>query len=755
VIALLVLISLTLTGLVSARDALTGFSNPAVVTVWAVFILSGALARTGIAGLTGRYMMRLAGTGETRLTLVIMLTAGTLSAFMNNVGVAALLLPVVMDISRRTRIPASKLLIPLAFSSLLGGLTTQIGTPPNILISEALVQFGEKSFSLFDFTPIGSIVMVAGILYMAFIGRRLLPVRKSSVPAGEVSDLAGLYSMQEGLSVIRVPRDSELVGKALRDSKLGEALGVNVLAVLHDGRHRLAPDPSTVLRGGDRLLVEGDPTNLHDLAGRGYLTLEEENVEADQLVSVEIEVAEVGLTPGTDLEGRTLREIAFRQRFGVIVLAIKRDGRPHRTHIDDDPLHLSDVLLVVGDRLQIDELRSDPDFIGAGLEFAQKYHLEERLMRVRVPAGSALAGKTLVESHLGDRFGLGVMGIVREGLTRLVPPPDERIFVGDVLLMKGLPQDLAAVEGLHRLEVDPGADASTEQLAEQLETEQVGLAEVVLSPRSTLAGRTPRGLHFREKYGLSIVAVSREGATIRTDLGRLPLRFGDALLMHGPREKLQLLGSEPDFIVLHADVQRPVHARRAPIAAAVMVAVILAVVLGWLPIYIAAVTGATLMVLTGCLTMDEAYRYIEWRAVFLIAGMIPLGLAMQETGAARLVTDAVVSNVSGFGPLSVMAAMFLVTALAAQVMPTSAVAILMAPIAFDTAVDLGISPHALMMTVAMSASASFLSPVAHPANVLIMGPGGYRFGDYFRVGAPLVLMCLVVVLLVLPLLWPL
>jgi di/tricarboxylate transporter len=319
-----------------------------------------------------------------------------------------------------------------------------------------------------------------------------------------------------------------------------------------------------------------------------------------------------------------------------------------------------------------------------------------------------------------------------------------------VLLMKGRPEDLEAVEGLHRLQV-----VEEEARTEELETEQVGLAEAVLSPRTTLAGRTLRELHFREKYGLSVIAVSREGRTIRTDLGRLPLRFGDAMLLHGPREKLGVLGKEPDFLVLQADVQRPVRLEQAPVASAVMIGVVVAVVVGWLPIYIAAITGATAMVLTRCLTMEEAYRYIEWRAVFLIAGMIPLGFAMQETGAAKMFTEIVVSWVSGYGPLPVMAALFLVTALGAQVMPTPAVAILMAPIAYDTAGKLGLSPHALLMTVAMSASASFLSPVAHPANVLIMGPGGYRFTDYIKAGLPLTLVCLVVVLLVLPLFWPL
>ena len=194
---------------------------------------------------------------------------------------------------------------------------------------------------------------------------------------------------------------------------------------------------------------------------------------------------------------------------------------------------------------------------------------------------------------------------------------------------------------------------------------------------------------------------------------------------------------------------------KAPLAAAIMIGVVAAALSGWLPIYIAAVTGATVMVLSRCLTIEDAYHYIEWRAVFLIAGMIPLGVAIRDTGAATLFTEMVVSYVSGYGPMAIMAAMFVVTALFAQVMPTAVAAILMAPIAADTAQKLGIAPQALMMTVAMAASASFLSPVAHPSNMLIMGPGGYRFSDYARVGLPLLLACFLVVMLVLPIFWPL
>ncbi len=751
IVALMVLVSLALLGLVTPLEALSGFSNPAVVTVWAVFILSGGLSRTGIAGLVGKQILRVAGHGEARLVMLIMLTAAILSAFMNNVGVAALLLPVVIDIAARTRIAPSKLLIPLAYSSLLGGLLTMIGTPPNILITASLASFGEEPFQLFSFTPLGSCVVLVGIAFMATIGRRLLPENESmgSGAIAGASDLAESYGVKEGLSVLRVPEGSAMVGKTLSESRLGSLLGVNVLAVMQGGRHRLAPDASTVFSAGDSLIVEGSPERLADLAGGEYLGVESSGVGPDQLVSADIEIAEVGLTPGTDLEGKTLREVDFRKRFGVLVLAIRQGAEPLRSDLANTPLAISDVLLVMGSRSAIDALRSDPDFLGAGIEHAETYHLEERLLRCVVPQGSPLAGQTLLASRLAD-YGLGVMGILREDGTHLVATAEDSLEAGDILLIRGRPEDLSAVEGLHQLELDTGAETDIEAL----ESEQIGMAEAVLSPHTNLAGKSLQELHFREKYGLNVVAISREGTTHRTDLATMPLRFGDALLLHGPRDRLRLLGSEPDFIVLAADAQEPVRASKAPLAAAIMGAVVLSVIVGWLPIYIAAITGAVTMVLTRCLSMDEAYDYIEWKAVFLIAGMIPLGVAMQETGAAQLFTEVVVASVADFGPLAIAASLFIVTAMAAQVMPTAAVAILMAPIAYNTAVSQGISPHSLLMAVAMSASASFLSPVAHPANVLIMGPGGYQWGDYIKVGFPLTVVCLIVVLLGLPVFWP-
>ncbi len=243
VTALLTLGTLALTGLVTTEKALAGFSNPAVVTVWAVFILSGGLTRAGVAGLIGKHVLRMAGTTETRMIVVIMLTAGAMSAFMNNVAVAALMLPVVMDVARQTRTPPSRLLMPLAFGSLLGGLTTMIGTPPNILASYALRDAGLKPFQFFDFTPAGLAVFITGVAFMVLAGRHLLPNRdleKESTATGHL-DLREQYDLQERMFQMRVPTGSVFDGRSLIESRLGSSLGLHVVGILRRHHTEFAP----------------------------------------------------------------------------------------------------------------------------------------------------------------------------------------------------------------------------------------------------------------------------------------------------------------------------------------------------------------------------------------------------------------------------------------------------------------------------------------------------------------------------------
>ena len=522
VVALLVLSSLAVAGLITPSEALSGFSNPAVVTVWAILILSGGLARTGVAGLLGRRLMRLAGESHIRLLLIIMLTTGILSGFMNTIGVVSLFLPVVLDISRRTKEPPSKLLMPLAFGALLGGLNTMIGTPPNILITEALKDAGLRPFQMFDFAPVGISILLAGTLYMVLIGRHLLPNRD---PARELAagsrDFKSLYELHDRLVMLHLPDGSILHGKTLAESRLGSVLGLNVVAVIRAGRTQLSPEPAYTLNSGDRLLVGGRLEQLNELHSNHHLVLEKEGFQIEQLVSENVEVFEARLSSGSNLVGQTLRQVDFRQIYAVIVLAIRRQEVIYRTNLESIPLLPDDVLLVQGPREKLDSLHESPDLALSIPESLSDYKLEKRLMIVHVPEGSSLVGKSLIESKLGDSYGLGVMGIIRNGDTRLIPGPDEILQTDDTLLVKGKQSDLRLVEGLQNLEIE---QQDVPDIGE-LESEEIGLVEAVLSPHSNIAGKTLRELNFRFKYGLSVLAIWRGGRAYRSNLRDMKLQF--------------------------------------------------------------------------------------------------------------------------------------------------------------------------------------------------------------------------------------
>jgi di/tricarboxylate transporter len=754
--ALLVLGLLAVTGTLTPTQAFAGFSSPAVITVGGMFVISAALARTGVANLLGRQLLRVAGEREVPLVVTIMLTAGVLSSVMNNIGVAAMLLPVVMDIARRTGLPPSRLLMPLALGALMGGLTTLIGTPPNLLASEALREHGLEPFRLLDFSGPGVLILLTGIAFVGLIGVRALPRRD---PRGEAdrtdgTDLVKAFNLQERIFTLRLPSRSPLAGKVLAESRLGSALGLHVMALLREGQTSLAPSADTVLVAGDRLVVQGRPDLLLELRNRRHLQVEEETRPGERLVSAEIGLAEAVVAPDSDLMGSTLLQLNFRHRFGVIVLALQRQGSVRRTHLERIRLEAGDLLLLQGQRTRLDELRGtrsfpelravDPD------EAIERFLLDERFISLRVTEQSLLVGRSLAESRIGDAAGLTVIAIIRDDRTHLVPEPEEVFRAGDVLLIKAHPADLAVLRGLQRLELD---QSGTLPLG-ALESERIGLMEVVLAPRSTIVGKTPREIGFREKHGLSVLAIWRGDRAHRSNLRDMPLRFGDALLVFGPREKLKLLAREPDFLVLTEAAQEPPLTAKAPVSVAILAAVLLPVLLGFVAIAVAVVFGAVAMVLSRCLKPEEAYRAVEWPAIVLIAGMLPLGTALEQSGGARLLADAVLGTAGELGPRGILAGLCIITALGAQMIPAAAVVVLMAPIAIATAGDLGLSPHALLMGVALSA-ASLSSPVAHPANVLVMGPGGYRYTDYLRLGIPLTILVLIIVVAVVPVFFPL
>jgi len=721
-----------------------------------MFILSEGLTRTGIADIIGRQVMRFGGSREVPLIFVIMITGAVLSAFMNNIGVAALMLPVVVEVARRTGVAASRLLMPLAYSTLLGGLTTLIGTPPNLLISESMVLGGHEPFALFDFTPLGGAVMVVGVIFIVIGGRFLLP-NVSAKRDKHVSQrsLRSQYKLQERTFVMHVPMDSVLVGKTLAESRIGASTGLIILSLLRNGRNESLPGRQTVIRGGDGLLVQGRIDQFRELRRWSDLIIERESSVLKSMVASKVVYASVIINEGSPVVAELIRHAAFRTRFDVAVVGVLRKGRYRLTNLAYVPLRAGDQVLVQGEVEAIAQLEKFSDFKDVEVfspdQLRDAYQTDERMFVVRVPKDSDLAEETLQKSRLVDVFDFRVLAVFRDGELRVMPRGDEILLGSDLLLIEGQQSDLDVLRGMQELEIDTKVPGNLGTL----ESERLTLMDATLDPRSSLAGRTVGELNFRERYGIELAGIWREGTTIGTELADERLQIGDALLLLGPRDRLQLLSSDSDFLILTPLGQEPPDTRRAPLAALIMAGVVGSVMMGMAPISVAAVIGGTIMVLTGCLNMEQAYRSIDWRAIFLIAGMLPLGTAMQESGAAVYLANQVMELLGDAGPWPVIMGLYILTAMATMIIPTAALVVLMSPIVLSAMSEMGLQPETAMMAVAMAASASFTSPISHPANILVMGPGGYRFVDYLKVGVPLTIVVFITVMVLLPIIWPL
>lgn len=751
-VALLVLVLLVVVGLVPPNDSISGFSNPAVITTWAVFILSAGLSRTGVAARLAEQVMKLAGKGERRLHAVLMSSTAAVSAFIINVGVVAIFLPVTLDIARRTGRSASRLLMPMVFGTTVGGMLVLIGTASNLVVVDFLREAGMRPPGLFDFTPVGLVILIVSIVYMLLIGHRLLPDRKTpSVENIEPHrDFRKHYELQERLAMITIPDDSPLAGKTISESRFGRALGINVLSVMRSGGVRHIPEPGLGLKAGDSLLVLGRLDVIDELSGNPVILIDEDAPEASCLISENVGLVEVEVSDESIFKGKTMIELNARQKLGVNLLAFRRKDLIRRTNLGDLVFEPGDRLLFRGPLDRLEALQEHEGYSFLEACDAGEYNLDERLLYLRIPEGSPLAGSSIKDMRLATSYGITVLNIIRDGREHLMPDPDTSLEENDLLVVEGRPVDIEVLRGHQTLIIDrnPAVDLK------ELETDSLIVVEVMLSPHTTLSGKTLRQLNFREKFGVSVLAVWRGDRAYRTSLNDMPLEFGDALLCYGTREKFEVLARERDFVILNLDYQEELLFKKAPLAGLIMAGVLAVVLLNWLPIYIAAIAGALAMVITRCLTIEEAYRSIEWKVVFLIAAMLPMGLAMQKTGAASLIADAVIGVVGPYGPTAILAGLMTMTLFINQFIPSAVNAVVMTPIAIATAAGLGISPYPFVMGIAYSVAASFMTPVSHPANVLIMSPGGYRFSDYMKNGLPLAIIVLAVSVVLLPVVFP-
>lgn len=569
--------------ILTTEQALSGFSDPIMLMIAGLFIVGGGIFQTGVADKLGRWLGKVAGQSEVRLIAVIMLVAATLSGFMSSTGTVAVMLPVVVTLAKNARISPSKLLMPLAFAALLGGMLTLIGTPPNIVVSNQLrLQTGE-GFRFFSFTPIGLIMLAIGLGFMLLLGRHLLP-GKSKDEGGD-----------------------------------------------HDEK---APETRTSTQLVDDYELD------------------------DNILRFEV-------TEESGLVGKTLAQARVRERYQGTVLEIRRPGPGGDKELDaqaETVLEGGDLLCVQVSEDALDEVK----------------HRESRSLQPQEGTGATIPRETL-------------------------------------------------------------------------------LVEVLLTPRSRFIGRTLMSIRFRDRYRVNVLAIKRKGKPLKGNAADAVLRFGDTLLVEGRRRAISMLRDEHRNFVVVAEPQElrepERNTGRAPLAMAIMVGMLLLMTFGVVPNVTAVLLAAVAMVLTGCLTVPQAYGTINWESVVLIAAILPMSIALKNSGGLQAIVDGLVGLLGGAGSSVVMAGLFVLTSLFSQVISNTATTVLIAPVAYQVATTLGASPQAFMVTVAVAASTAFATPIASPVNTLVLGPGGYKFTDFLKIGILMQVLVLVATLLVVPLMF--
>ena len=548
IVSLGALLTVFITGLVPAGEVFLGFAHPAVITVAAVLVISRGLLNAGVVDGMSRYLAQVGKNPTVQvatLTGIVVLCSG----FMNNVGALALLMPVAIWMSRQSGRSPSLLLMPLAFGSLVGGLVTLIGTPPNIIIATYRTRTGAPPFAMFDVAPVGAGVAVLCLIFIALAGWRLTPRRESA------DDSEELFQIKDYISEIRVPDKAKIVGQTLYQltSEMEKDMDAVVVGLVRGDRHIPAPSWYDVIEGGDILLVE---TNSEDL---------------ESLVE------------------------------------------------------------------------------GMGLELA-----ESKL------------------EHL-----------------------------------------------------------------EALESDRIRIIEAIVTPNSLMPDETAISLKLRANFGVNLLAVARQGQRLKARLGQIRFAVGDILLLQGSDEILKVTLATLGCLPLAERGLRLFKPRRILLSIGIFGAAMAAAAFNLLPVQVAFLGAALIMVVIGLISVDEIYESIDWPIIILLGAMFPLGNALEATGGAQLIAAKMMLLSEHFPPVATLGALMVSTMLLSNVVNNAAAAVLMAPIALNLASGLGVSADPLLMGVAIGASCAFLTPVGHQSNALVMAPGGYRFGDYWRLGLPL------------------
>lgn len=605
------LLACVLAGLVAPAEAFSGFGHPAVITVACVLVLSRGLQTSGAVDALTRSVLP-AGAGRTLSLTALMGLGALLSGFMNNVGAMALLMPVAIQLARRLKLSPAQVLMPLAFGTILGGMTTLIGTPPNLIVSGFRAQVaGGQSFDMFDFTPVGLAVAVVGVLFVALVGWRLVPARK---PAGIEGFESGAY-----LTEARVPDGSASVGKTLGEleDKLDDS-GAQIVGLVRNRTRIAAPNPRRKLRAGDILVVEA---------------------EADALAGV----------------------------LSTLGLKLEEAVKPAETGADD----------------------GEADDGGGGKD-------------------------------------------EKSGKSRAAANP-----------------------GKARTSAKPGEDGADKDDEKEPASGEVVLMELAVLPGSSLTGRSASDLLLRTRYGLNLLALSRHGQRSTMRLRSTPLAAGDLLLMQGAPESVAEFASDNGCVPLAERELRIPSRRKAWTAGIIMALAVGGAAFGLLPAAISFALGVLASMALRTVPPRAVYEAIDWPVIVLLAALIPVAGAMEATGTADLIARVLLEHVAQGHAVAALVLILVVTMFLSDLMNNAATAAVMCPIAIGTAAALGVSADSFLMAVAIGASCAFLTPIGHQNNTLILGPGGLRFGDFWRLGLPLEVLVVAVSVPLLLVVWPL
>ncbi len=746
VIAMAMLVVLVLGKYVTAQEAFQGFSSPVVIVMVSTLFVAGALRVTGVSDAMARWIRRYAGSNQQVAIGIVMVVSALLSGFMNNVSAAALLMPAVAMLSHESDIPPSKLFIPLAFAVSLGGMLTLIGTPPNILAAELLSHNNLAPLSFFHFFPYGLAALVIGTLFMMVFGWKILPVRKTHGATRRITDLRALYRLQDRIFSVRVPADSAAIGRSLSELKFGSLISGIVVTIMRGGRKLFSPKANEKLQERDVLLVRGNPENFAEVQAL-------QGLKFTELPGAVLEA----LAGSADILKFSLREVHTESRVmllrdlfkgtGILPLAVERTAHEHAwesrppSWFLDVSVHDGDVIIgCVTGRFREDSPIVDLEILEVS---DPKQLLLSSLFTVSIGPGRWVGAPL---HRIAHETKLAILGrVVNGGKIDWLDVPvlttggetepaklsaDCLLREGEVLLVSGVLEEAQRRASVGTLIFEAEAACA------EIESSDVGIIELVITPRSELIGKTLADLHFRDKYDSQVLALWRDGKPLLSLSSALPLVYGDALLVQGPRKTLPLLAKDPNFLLLSEHHITPTLSRGSIFSLIALAMLICIPIFTGLPVHEAAFFSACLVVFSGAITMEQAYREIDWRVVFLLALMIPLGHAVERVADIESMSMGLGQLSQTIPPIGLAALFMIAGSIVSQLIDSSVAVIFLGPIALAIGEFPGGSQQGLLLAVTLGSSLAFMLPTSCRANLLVSGAGGSRAVDFMRIGVP-------------------